>query len=286
MSVMQSQKSKAESFRKMHHGKHLLVLPNAWDVPSARIFEDAGFSAIATSSAGLMVSLGFQDGETLDRTEFFRVVGRIARTLNVPLSADILGGYASGLKSFGKTASMAIRSGAVGVNLEDSIHSARRLIPIKEQLKKIDLLQQTGRELGVPIVVNARTDALNFGEGDSRSRMKEAIRRCIAYRDAGADCVYPMGLVDESSISKFVSVLDHPVNVMVRKGLPSVDVLERIGVARVSFGPSASYAAMGLLKRVAEEVMSKGTYTLLTEDAISYTELNNLALPGKGRKPS
>lgn len=279
---MQTQRDKAESFRKMHHGRHILVLPNAWDVPSARIFENAGFKAVATSSAGMQVSLGFQDGEKMERTEFFRGVERIARTLTVPLSADIVGGYASDLRGFRKTTVMVVKSGAVGVNIEDSVHGTRTLIPVNQQLKKIEMLQKTGRELGVQLVVNARTDALNFGQGDGRTKLKEAISRCRAYRDAGADCLYPMGLVDRHSIQKFVDDVQHPVNVMVRKGLPSIDVLEELGVARVSFGPSASYATMSLLKRAAREVTTKGTYRLLTENVIDFAELNSLAIPRAG----
>ena len=111
--------------------------------------------------------------------------------------------------------------------------------------------------------------------------MKEAIARAEAYRDLGADCVYPMGLTDAESISEFVKALDFPTNVMVRKGLPPVPELKRLGVARVSFGPSASYAAMGLLKRASREVREKGTFDSLVEGAITFDELNSLAIPRK-----
>jgi len=130
-------------------------------------------------------------------------------------------------------------------------------------------------------VINARTDALRFFPGDDATKLAEAIRRASAYRDVGADCVYPMGLTDRESIERFVKALDFPTNVMVRKGLPPVPELKRLRVARVSFGPSASYAAMGLLKRAAREVVGKGTYETLTEGAITFDELNSLAVPKK-----
>src|SRR2546425_1251744 len=118
------------------------------------------------------------------------------------------------------------------------------------------------------------------------TRFTEAVRRGMAYRDAGADCVYPMGLVDAASIATFVKALDFPINIMVRKGLPPVSELERLGVARVSFGPSPSYAAIGLLKRAAKEVLEKGTYENLIEGAITFDELNSLATPRQDPKAS
>ncbi len=131
-----------------------------------------------------------------------------------------------------------------------------------------------------PLVINARTDALRYGEGSEEARFSEGIARANKYRDAGADCVYPMGLVDAGSISRFVKQVDHfPVNVMIRKGLPPIEQLQKLGVARVSFGPGASYAAMGLLKRISREIMEKGTYESILGGAITFDELNSLAIP-------
>ena len=134
-------------------------------------------------------------------------------------------------------------------------------------------------------MINARTDALRFARGDQDARIEEAIRRAEAYRDVGADCVYPMGLTGAESISRFVKALDFPTNVMVRKGLPPVQDLKRLGVARVSFGPSASYAAMGLLRRASKEVLKHGTYGTLVEGAVSFDELNALAVPRRKSLP-
>ena len=276
---MKSQKGKAEDFRALHHGKRMLVLPNAWDVPSARVFEDARFPAVATSSAGMLVSLGYPDGEVIDRQEFVSAVGRIARVLSVPLSADIVAGFGKTSKEVLATVKAILKAGAIGVNIEDFIHATKKLYPVERQVENVKAIRKLGETVGVPVVINARTDALRFAEGDEEARFKEAIRRATAYRDAGADCVYPMGLVDAASIAAFVLALDFPVNVMVRKGLPPISELERLGVARVSFGPSASYAAMGLLKRAAREVLEKGTYEALIEGAITFDELNALAVP-------
>lgn len=278
---LKSQKEKAEDFRALHHGNRILVLPNAWDVPSARVFEDAGFPAVATSSAGMLVSLGYPDGEVIDRQEFVSAVGRIARVLSVPLSADIVAGFGKTSKEVLATVKAILKAGAIGVNIEDFVHATKKLYPMERQIENVKSIRKLAETIGVPLVINARTDALRFAGGDEEARVKEAIRRAIAYRDAGADCVYPMGLIDATSIARFVKALDFPINVMVRKGLPPVSELQRLGVARVSFGPTPAYAAMGLLKRAAKEVLEKGTYENLTEGAITFDELNALAVPRK-----
>jgi 2-methylisocitrate lyase-like PEP mutase family enzyme len=270
---------KAEDFRALHHGKRILILPNGWDVPSARVFEDAGFPAIATSSAGMLVSLGYPDGEVIGRDEFVSAVGRIARVLSVPLSADVVAGFGKTTKDVLVTVKAILKTGAVGINIEDFTHATKKLYSVERQVEIVKAIRKLGETVGVPLVINARTDALRFAEGDEGARFKEAVRRAMAYRDAGADCVYPMGLVDAASIANFVKALNFPINVMVRKGLPPINELQRLGVARVSFGPSPSYGAMGLLKRAAKEVLEKGTYENLTEGAITFDELNALAVP-------
>ena len=276
---MRSQKDKAQDFRGLHHGKRILILPNAWDVPSARVFENEGFPAVATSSAGLMVSLGYPDGEVMGRPEFVSAVERIARVLSVPLSVDIVAGFGKTTKEVVATVKAILKAGGIGINIEDFAHATKKLFPVERNVENVKAIRRLGDAVGVPLVINARTDALRFGTGDDEAKFEEAVRRATAYRDAGADCVYPMGLTEAGSISRFVKELDFPINVMVRKGLPPVSELERLGVARVSFGPSASYATMGLLKRASKEVLEKGTYQKLVDAAISFDELNSLALP-------
>ena len=283
---MRSQKDKAEDFRGLHHGKRILILPNAWDVPSARVFENEGFPAVATSSAGLMVSLGYPDGEVIGRNEFVSAVERIAKVLSVPLSVDIVAGFGKTTEEVVATVKAILRAGGIGINIEDFAHSTKKLFPAERQVENVKAIRRLGDSVGVPLVINARTDALRFASGDEEAKFDEAVRRAIAYRDAGADCVYPMGLTEAVSIKRFVKELDFPINVMVRKGLPAVNELERLGVARVSFGPSASYAAMGLLKRASKEALEKGTYENLVEGAIAFDELNSLATRRQDPKAS
>lgn len=269
---------KAEAFRALHHGPGPFVLPNAWDVPSARIFEDVGFPAIATSSAGIMVSHGYPDGEKMPRRELVSAVARIAERLSVPLSADIVAGYGASPDAVAGTVDRMLEAGAVGVNLEDLRPSRDRLYRVDAQLRRLEAVRRAAAKRDVPLVINARTDAYRHAPGEEPERLREAIRRASAYRDAGADCVYPMGVTDAASITTFVEALACPVNVMIRPGLPPLSELARIGVKRVSFGPAASYAALGLLRRAGREILERGSFELLVEGAINFEELNRLAL--------
>jgi 2-methylisocitrate lyase-like PEP mutase family enzyme len=278
---MNTQAEKAQSFRSLHDRKRILILPNAWDVPSARIFEDEGFPAVATSSAGMLVSLGYPDGEEIPRSEFLSAVKRIAMVLSIPLSVDVVGGFGSSPEGVVRSVRAVVGAGAVGINIEDFVHSTRRLLPVETQVARLRALCKLRKSLKVPFVINARTDALRFAQGGDEEKLEEAIRRAKAYRDVGADCVYPMGLTEAGAISRFVKDLDFPTNVMVRKGLPPVPELQKLGVARVSFGPSASYAALGLLHRASREIRERGTYETLTDGAISFDELNSLAVRKK-----
>ena len=276
---------KAEAFRALHRGPRPLVLPNAWDVPSARVFENAGFPAVATSSAGIMVSHGYPDGEEMPRRELLQAVARIAERVAVPVSADVVAGFGRSARDVEKTIGLVIRSGAVGVNIEDLHPTHDGLVRLDVQLRRLEAVKRAAASSGIPLVINARTDAFRHAAGDEPTRLQEAIRRAGAYRDAGADCVYPMGLTDAASITAFVEAVHCPVNVMVREGLPPLAELERIGVRRVSFGPSASYAALGLLKRISREVLEQGSFDSLVRDAIGFAELNELAVawkPGPG----
>lgn len=276
---MPTQGEKAEAFRQLHHRDRALILPNAWDVPSARIFEGAGFPAIATSSAGLMVSRGYPDGQRMPRHELVAEVARIASRVAVPLSADVVAGFGRGPREVALTVKKILEAGAVGINLEDLDPEGEGLYPVEVQVRKIRAVRELGQSMGVRLVINARTDALMRGEGTPEERLQEVIRRCIAFRDAGADCVYPMRLTEAPSIAILVRAVACPVNVMIRKGLPPIPELERLGVKRVSFGPGASYAALGLLKRISEEVLTQGTFNSLVDGAITHNELNRLALP-------
>jgi 2-methylisocitrate lyase-like PEP mutase family enzyme len=255
------------------------VLPNVWDVASARIVEEAGFPAIATTSAGIAYSLGYPDGQHISREEMVARVARIARAVKVPVTADIEAGYGSSPEDAAKTTRELVQAGAVGMNLEDTSGDPEHpLLDLQLAVAKIKAVRVAAAELRVPMVVNARTDVYLL-PGDPDTQYSEALRRLTAYRDAGADCVFAPGLKDAETIGRLVNAVQCPLNILAVAGTPSVPELEKLGVARVSLGSSPMRATLGLLRRMAEELKTAGTYNAL-EGAVPYAEVNQL-LGGK-----
>jgi 2-methylisocitrate lyase-like PEP mutase family enzyme len=272
----EEQKSKANAFRAMHRVAKILRLPNAWDVASARVFEDAGFGAIATTSAGVAFSLGYPDGEKITREEMLARVGRIARAVKVPVTADVESGYGNRPEDAGRTAREVIEAGAVGMNLEDVTEDqALPLAELSLQVEKIRAVKEAALKTGVLLVLNARTDVYLKEVGAPETRYDETIKRLVAYRDAGADCVFVPGVRDAQTISRLVQDLKCPVNILAGPGSPPMSDLEKLGVARVSVGSSPMRATLGLVKRIAEELKSSGTYATL-EGGIAYADVNKM----------
>jgi 2-methylisocitrate lyase-like PEP mutase family enzyme len=273
-----AQRQKAETFRKMHDRSKILVLPNAWDVASAKIFEAAGFRAVATTSSGVANSLGYPDGEAVSRDEMLAVVTRIARGLTVPLSADIEAGYATGDEALKATIRAVVDAGAVGINLEDGMHDgSHQLFPVGVSVARIKAARAAADSAGVPIVINARTDVFLHAIGEKSTRFDHAVSRANAYLTAGADCVFVPGPSDAALIGKLTAAIKGPINVMVLPGMPSVPELEKLGVARVSLGGGPARAAMTTVRRIAEELLTSGTYSGFTSaETISHMEMNKL----------
>lgn len=270
------QKEKAEVFRKLHTEGDVLLLANVWDVASARIVEDAGFPAIATSSAGIAFARGFPDGQKIPPERMLTVIADIARAVNVPVTADVEAGYGSKPEDAARTARGVIEAGAVGMNFEDATGDpARPLFELQEQVERIHAIREQGKSLGVPLVINARTDVYLLQIGEATTRYGEALRRLSAYRDARADCLFVPGLVDIATIRQFVADLNCPVNILAVPSSPSVAELKGAGVRRISLGSGPMRAAMGLLRRLATEVAMDGTYSFL-RDAPSHAEMNKL----------
>ena len=273
---LEEQKAKAVSFRSMHRGPKMLVLPNAWDVASARVFEDAGFGAIASTSAGVAFSLGYPDGQKISREEMLARVARIARAVKVPVTADVESGYGNRPEDTERTAREVVEAGAVGLNLEDATGDVHEpLADLSLQIERIRAVKAAALKTGVLLVLNARTDVYLAEVGPPETRYDETLRRLIAYRDAGAGCVFVPGLRDAAMIRKLVQDVKCPVNILVGPGSPSIPELQSLGVARVSVGSSAMRATLGLVKRIAEELRGPGTYSAL-EGGISYADVNEM----------
>jgi len=213
----------AAALRALHVPGDPLVLPNAWDAATARLVRDAGFPAVATTSSGVAEALGYEDGERTPAEEMLAAVARIARAVDVPVTADLEAGY--GLEP-GELARRLVAAGAVGLNLEDTDHANHpALQPVDEQARRIMAVKA-----GADVVLNARIDVHIRG-----GSTEDALARAHAYREAGADCVYPIGVADEATIAAFVDT-GAPVNILLRPGAPPIARLAELGVARVSLG--------------------------------------------------
>jgi len=276
MSGLEEQKRKANDFRRMHRGAKALLLPNVWDVASARIIEEAGFPAVATTSAGIAFSLGYPDGQKITREEMLARVARIARALRVPVSADVEAGYGNAPEDAAQTARGVIEAGAIGLNLEDGTGNPQSPIAdLSLQLEKIRAIREAALSAGVLLVVNARTDVYLDQVGPPEQRYSETIRRIRAYRDAGADCLFVPGVRDAPTIAKLVNDIEAPLNILAGSGSPSIPELEKLGVARVSLGSAPMRATLGLVRRMAEELNKSGTYSAL-EGAPTHAEVNKM----------
>ncbi|MDE3113389.1 MAG: isocitrate lyase/phosphoenolpyruvate mutase family protein [Chloroflexota bacterium] len=271
------QRAKAEAFRALHAGPRILVLPNAWDAASARVFEEAGFPAIATTSGGVAAVFGYPDGERVPLADVLRIVERIAAVVRVPVTADMEACGAPSAERVAETVRRTIAAGAVGINLEDSTHAGERALT--DVGRQVELLQEARRATGaagVPIVINARTDVYLRGSGEAGERFDEAVRRANAYRRAGADCLFLIGVRDGLTIERLVRAIDGPVNVVGGPGALPVPELERLGVRRVSIASGASRASLALVERIATELRATGTYGAMEQKTMTHAKVNAL----------
>jgi len=274
---LEVQCQRAEAFRRMHDRSRILVLPNAWDAMSARIFEAAGFTAIATTSAGVSYSIGYPDGELVPRDEMIAAVSRIAHCVDVPVTADMESGFARDSDGIAETVRLLIEAGAVGINLEDTVHGAgRTLYEIPDAVERIRAARRASEAAGVPIVINARTDVYLLGIGEKAARFDHAVSRLNAYSAAGADCLYTMGYFDADTIGRLVKAVDGPLNVMGLPGAPPVMELERLGVARVSTASGPTRLAMTATRKAAVELLCSGSFDVFGGDTMSHQEANAL----------
>ncbi|WCN84458.1 isocitrate lyase/PEP mutase family protein [Micromonospora sp. LH3U1] len=234
----------ASTFRALHHGRAAgdpLVLPGPWDAASARVFADAGFPALATPSAGIAASLGYEDGST-PPDEMFAAVTRIVRAVSVPVSADVEGGY--GLAP-SELVGRLLEAGVVGCNLEDSEGHAT----LKDPHRHADWLAEVRAEAGDALFINARVDTFLFGTGDPA----DAVERARLYVAAGADCVYPL-LAPIEVLPALREGIEGPLNMAAGTDKVSVAELGRHGATRITFGPGMQRYAMGAIGDLAAEL--------------------------------
>ena len=270
---MDSLMAKAAAFDALHHGPDLLVLPNCWDAGSALILAEAGFPAIATTSAGVAFSRGHADGQRIGRTEMCAEVKRCVDAVNIPVSADMEGGYGPTPEDVARTVRQAIEAGAIGANIEDVVGDAPALLDYTLCVERIQAGREAADAAGIPFVINARTDVYLIESGASPAMFDEAVRRCNAYRDAGARCTYVPGPADADLIGRLAAAIDGPLNILAGADSPATTKMLELGVARVSIGGSLARACLKLAADAAAELRDSGTYEF-SRNSFSNPQMN------------
>ena len=269
--VSSIQKEKAELFLKFHYDNEMLVLLNSWDIASSKIIEASGYKAIATTSMGIAASLGYPDCQIIQLSEMIEVITGIVNNVKAPVTADIESGYGNNLNEIIDSVRKIIATGIVGINIEDSIYLSPNLIEEKEFCERISAIRSLSDSLGFHLVINARTDSFYTSSGSPQEKLAESIKRGNKYREAGADCIFIMPVSEKETIATLVKEINAPINILSNPGIgtgilpPSVRELQDLGVARLSLGSGLMKATLSLIKKVADELSEKGTYTVLMD---------------------
>jgi 2-methylisocitrate lyase-like PEP mutase family enzyme len=265
-----------ERFRGLHR-QGLFVMPNAWDIGSARLLASLGFESIATTSSGHAASLGRADQE-VSRDELLRHVEALVAAVDVPLSVDAERCFADDPAGVARTVELLAAAGAAGCSIEDYDPATRSIDAIDLATERVAAAAEAARKHGM--VLTARAENHLYGIDD----LADTINRLVAYRDAGAEVVYAPGLVERDQIERLVKAVDAPVNVLAMRGGPSVPELEALGVRRVSTGGGLARVAYGALIAAGRELQITGTYTYL-DSAVSTSELEAALMAG-GPRPA
>lgn len=265
---MSSQSEKADLLKKLHHSGKMLVLPNIWDAAGAVLLESLGYPAVATASAAIARAHGYEDGEKIPFDLLLAIVGQIAKSVDVPVTVDMEAGYAADHETLKSNIRRLIAAGVAGINIEDTDVLTRELMPIDEQVEKLKLIGRVADRENTRLFINARTDIFLVNPDlPEDQKLALAIERGRAYVEAGADGIYPIFATEEETVKTLVNALKVPVNVLAKSGAPDLDVLQKLGVARVSFGPNVHRATLlsmeALLKNVRESMSHLPVTTLL-----------------------
>jgi 2-methylisocitrate lyase-like PEP mutase family enzyme len=264
---------RARALRELHRGPDVLVLPNVWDPLGARMLAGLGFPAVATASASVAFSLGWDDGQRIRFETMLEVIRRIASAVTVPVTADLESGWALDAQEVAENVRRAMRVGAAGINLEDSVVEGRPLLPVAVQAERLRAVRRMAREDGVPLVVNARTDVFLRGGRPREDLVAETIERGVAYREAGADCFYPIGVGDVATLAPICDAVGLPLNVLASATTAPLGELRAAGIARVSFGPALLRVGLTAMRNAVESMRRTGTYEAFGEGVLTSDEV-------------
>ncbi|ANY76103.1 dihydrouridine synthase [Paenibacillus ihbetae] len=266
---------KAIDFEKLH--SNFFILPNAWDAASAKIFEQCGFKALGTTSAGIAASYGYAD-RSMPFDTMLDAVRNIVHAVDIPVTVDIEDGYGETPEDAAEAVKKVITAGAVGINLEDSTMDPQKpLQDISFQQKKIDAIRELGERLGIPVFINARTDPYWIKLETPFNKLDETIKRAHAYQEAGADCIFVPGIKTLTDIRTLRQEINAPINVLAAPGLPSAHELEALGIQRISTGSGPYRAVLSFLQSIGQEMLERGIFEPVTSTSkITYDDLLRL----------
>jgi 2-methylisocitrate lyase-like PEP mutase family enzyme len=270
----ENHRTRADRFRELNDRGRLL-LPNAWDAASARVFELAGFSAIGTTSGGIATARGVPDGERIGRDAMVAEIAAIIRAVDLPVSADIEAGYGSTPAEVAETVDAVLAAGAVGVNIEDRAHEtgATTIRAMADQEARIAASREAAVRRGSSVVINARTDTFLLGLGESlEDRVEMTIARGRAYLASGADLVFVPGLVDVDVVRRVAQALTGQLSLMALPGAAPADIFFAAGARRVSLGNVAMLATLGALRDIAADVKETGAWTSMERTFFGFAE--------------
>jgi 2-methylisocitrate lyase-like PEP mutase family enzyme len=261
------------------------MLPNAWDLASARIIENAGAKAVATSSAAMAWALGYPDGEQMPWEDLLTACRRILESVSVPVSVDIERGYGSDAEETGGLVGALIQLGVVGINIEDGKDPATgKLADASVLAQRIACIRAVAEHRGVPLFINARTDTYLTSELSGEARFEETRQRALAYIEAGAHGIFVPGLADADEIARLAALLPVPLNIYVGyPGAPDAATLRDLGVRRISLGCGTMQAVLAHLARIAEEALKTGRFDTMGDHMLSVSEANGLFTPSSPR---
>jgi 2-methylisocitrate lyase-like PEP mutase family enzyme len=267
-SVLAPANAKSRILRELVRAPEILIMPGAYDVLSALLFEQLGFKAIQSTSGGIAAVLGYPDGEVMSRELFLNTTGKFAAAVSVPVNADAERGYGDE-NEIQDTVRCLIALGVAGMNLEDGAGvkpgGTRGLVPVGDQLRKIAAVMKTKQALGSEFFLNARVDAFHVMTDEPKKILAEAIFRGNAYAEAGSDCIFYMNAHTREIIGTLAKEVKAPISILAGPPSPSVRELQDLGVARVSYGSGFLKAAIGATRRLAQEILARGTVNTLKE---------------------
>ena len=271
------QVEKAEQFRRLHSGE-MLILPNIWDTLGALLMAHLGYPAVATASASVAYSNGYNDGENIPFNDVLTLLKRITDSIDLPVTAYIESGYASDDSQLEQNIKLLLDAGIVGINIEDTDKKTNTLRSIDFQCNRIKLIRKVAEESGIPLFINARTDVYvhekNFA-GDT-AKLNEVITRGLAYKEAGADGFFPILAKQQDEITEIVNRVELPINIITIPGIPDFKTLDRMGVARISLGPSLLKIAIRAMKELAIQLKDHEGLSSITGNEITSDFLKSL----------